>query len=137
MSENDAVLFANEAFYGAFAEGDIDAMEELWAKSVPVSCIHPGWNPLDGREMVMATWTAILSNTQSQKITCLGPKAAVFGDSAIVTCYEEVGGDMLVATNYFIQEGRRWLLVHHQAGPTAMKPTFEEDDNGSGVTQIN
>ena len=31
------VLFANEAFYRAFADRDMDAMEDLWAASAPAS----------------------------------------------------------------------------------------------------
>jgi hypothetical protein len=32
-----AVLAANAAFYRAFAERNVDAMESLWAHSVPVA----------------------------------------------------------------------------------------------------
>ena len=49
----DAVLFANEAFYRAFADRDIAAMEETWASEAPVACIHPGWSPVIGRERVL------------------------------------------------------------------------------------
>ena len=41
-----AVLFANEAFYRAFADRDMDAMAALWAADGPVACIHPGWPAL-------------------------------------------------------------------------------------------
>ncbi len=57
----DAVLFANEAFYRAFADRDIAAMEEIWASEAPVACIHPGWSPVIGRERVLASWRAILA----------------------------------------------------------------------------
>ena len=43
------VLAANAAFYEAFDQRDMDAMERLWANQVPVCCIHPGWGPLFGR----------------------------------------------------------------------------------------
>ncbi len=127
MSENDAVLFANDAFYQAFDDGDYDALNELWAKGYPVTCIHPGWNPLEGRDMVMATWKMVLSNPSGQRVSCLGPKAVVYGDTAVVTCYEEIGGDTLVASNVFIKENKKWVLVHHQAGPTAMEPAPDLD----------
>ena len=42
MSETAAVLFANDAFYLAFATRDLSAMEALWAKACPVACIHLG-----------------------------------------------------------------------------------------------
>ena len=42
--ENRALLAANEAFYRAFASRDAEAMAGLWARTVPVACIHPGWD---------------------------------------------------------------------------------------------
>ena len=32
LADREAVLFANEAFYRAFADRDIDAMDALWAR---------------------------------------------------------------------------------------------------------
>ena len=36
------MLFANEAFYRAFADRDMAAMDGVWAVHAPVACIHPG-----------------------------------------------------------------------------------------------
>ena len=41
--ERDAVLFTNEAFYRAFADRDLAAMDGLWSRHGSVTCIHPGW----------------------------------------------------------------------------------------------
>jgi hypothetical protein len=41
MSDTDAVLFANEAFYRAFADRDEEAMEDLWSATAQVACLHP------------------------------------------------------------------------------------------------
>ena len=41
MTETIAVLDANDAFYRAMREGDLDAMEALWARARTVSCTHP------------------------------------------------------------------------------------------------
>ena len=60
MSDIDAVLFANEAFYVSFASGDVDAMDELWSSQAPISCIHPGWESLSGREDVVESWRSII-----------------------------------------------------------------------------
>ena len=46
MSDEQAVLLANEAFYRAFTDRDEEAMRELWAVETEVVCIHPGWAPL-------------------------------------------------------------------------------------------
>jgi hypothetical protein len=124
----DAVLFANEAFYRAFADRDIAAMEEIWASEAPVACIHPGWSPVIGRERVLASWRAILGNPASPAIRCRRPQAFIHGDSAFVICYEEIEGAVLIATNLFVREGRSWRMTHHQAGPVAT-PTEEEESS--------
>ena len=61
MDDESAVLAANDAFYVAFATGDIEAMGRLWADRPQVSCVHPGWAPLFGRAEVMASWRAVLA----------------------------------------------------------------------------
>jgi SnoaL-like protein len=129
--EHDAVLFANEAFYRAFATRDLAAMEEVWARHCPIACIHPGWAPLQGRPDVMGSWQRILGNPGSPAIACHGARATVFGDSALVVCFESVPGGFLVASNLFVRQGAVWKLVHHQAGPTNGQPE-EEPEEGSG-----
>ena len=122
MADDAGPLFANEAFYAAFAAGDFDAMSALWAVESPVLCIHPGWRVLVGREIVLESWRIILSNGEGARIECVDPEAHMFGNTALVTCTEVIEGNALVTTNVFVKENGRWLMVHHQAGPTAEAP---------------
>lgn len=73
MSDHQAILFSNEAFYQAFAERDMDAMDAIWADDDAVACIHPGWQPLEGREAVLESWRAILSNADSPPSSAARP----------------------------------------------------------------
>jgi hypothetical protein len=130
--DHDAVLFANEAFYRAFATRDLAAMEDIWARHLPVACIHPGWAPLRGRAEVMRSWQRILANPESPAIACHDAHATVFGDSALVVCFEAVADGYLVASNLFVRQGAVWKLVHHQAGPTSGQPEDEPAEEGSG-----
>lgn len=118
----DAVLAANEAFYRAFREGDMPAMQALWAADLAVTCTHPGWRPLSGRAEVMASWAAILTSPERPAIGCVAPRASVLGDVAVVICFEAVEGGFLAATNLFAQEAGRWRMIHHHAGPTREGP---------------
>ena len=131
MSDRDALLFANEAFYRAFADRDAAAIDAVWATRAPVACIHPGWGVVEGRAEVMKTWAAIVANPDSPAIVCRGARAYPHGDAGFVVCYERIGGQYLTATNLFVREGRMWKMVHHQAGPTSGAPASEaEDDPG-------
>jgi ketosteroid isomerase-like protein len=112
-----SVLAANQAFYEAFARGDLTVIETLWAHSAPVACIHPGWAALHGRDEVMESWRSILGGGSATSVRCTRPTAAVMGDSAYVVCGEHIQGAELVATNLFVREDGAWKLVHHHAGP--------------------
>lgn len=116
-----ALLFANDAFYLAFANGDIDAMDGIWARDFKVSCLHPGWEPLMGRNNVMASWKAVLPNKPA--IEHHSPNAFGVGEMGYVICYEKVSDSFLLATNVFVMEGGVWKMTHHQAGATDSKPT--------------
>lgn len=126
MSEIDAILFANEAFYRAFADRDVEAMAELWSKEAPVTCLHPGWGLLSGRADVLESWRRILRNDAAPAVRCRRPRAYMHGDIAFVVCYEDIEGQMLIATNAFRREQRQWRMIHHQAGPTAVAPPADE-----------
>lgn len=123
MSEVDAVLFVNEAFYDAFRRRDLATMELLWAREAPSVCIHPGMRALVSRRAIMDSWEDILSSQGAPDIRCRDSRAMIMGEVAAVVCYELLGGRVLVATNLFHKEGGGWKLVLHQAGPCAEPPS--------------
>ena len=134
MSQHPAVLFANDAFYIAFATGDLAAMDAVWARRAPVCCIHPGWAALSDRDSIMESWRGILgaptkeaarpgrgaaSNTrQTAAIRCVRPEVFLLGDVAWVACHEILPNGILIATNIFVPEDGAWRMVHHHAGPS-------------------
>ena len=59
-ADEEAILEANDAFYRAFDQRDLEALAAVWASHAPVACIHPGWAPLQGRESVIASWKSIM-----------------------------------------------------------------------------
>ena len=130
MSEHDAILFANAAFYAAFTAHDPAAMDKVWATDRPVCCVHPGRTALTSRDAVMRSWEAILGNPETPRMTCHAEKVQVHGDIAIVTCIEHLalpsGAQFLMATNTFARIGAIWQMVHHQAGPVQVDPRIAE-----------
>lgn len=111
------VLAANERFYAAFNAHDIEAMSDCWSRSAELTCVHPGWSALVGHEAVMASWRAILENSEQPRIVAGAARATVLGDVATVLCHELVSGSPLAATNLFVLEDGEWRLIHHHSSP--------------------
>ena len=116
MTDQDAVLAANLEFYRAFATRDLKAMDALWARRVPVACLHPGWTALKDRDAIIESWAGILSNPDAPRIACFEEHAFLYGEVALVLCEEELEGGTLAASNFFVREDGVWRIAHHQAG---------------------
>lgn len=116
---DELVRFANEAFYSAFANGDAQAMDQLWAREHACVCLHPGAPPLFDRDDIMTSWHHILSDEGVKEMKMHSPVVMPVESVALVVCYETLGGGTLVATNGFVLEQNQWRMVLHQAGPCA------------------
>ncbi|MEQ9556125.1 MAG: nuclear transport factor 2 family protein [Rhodospirillales bacterium] len=128
MSDREAILFANDTFYAAFAGGSIKQMRAAWADDRDITCIHPGWRPLIGQKDVMDSWATILSTGETADIRCVGARAFSHGDTAYITGFERMPGTLLTATNVFVRAGAVWRMVHHQAGPCQDRGAADRED---------
>ena len=114
------VLFANEAFYAAFAAGSFEDMAAIWSDSDTVCCLHPGQPPIHGRDAILESWRDILR--EPPPIRCVEPVLLPLGEEgAAVVCWEVIDGGQLIATNLFRREQGLWQIVHHQAGPLSVQ----------------
>ena len=138
--DEQAVVRANRAFYDAFEGLDLRAMEGVWSHGEHVRCAHPGWEPLEGWEAVRESWDGIFTNTTFVRFTLTRLSTRVHGDSAWVTCFENIytrspGGvtaGPLLATNLFEREGGRWKMVHHHSSPVpAASPLLVAEDDSA------
>lgn len=124
--DEDALLAANAAYYQAFAARDLAAMNDLWEQE-GVSCVHPGWPALIGRMAVLASYRDIFRNSQQEAVTARDEKLLIDGEDGRVFCVEEVGGGLLLATNWFRLIDGAWRLLHHQASPLAPAPSAQRE----------
>jgi len=118
MSDETAILAANATYYRAFATADFAAMSRIWAEG-NVSCVHPGWPALIGRQAILESYREILRNPNQERIEHRNETVIVSGDEARVLCVEFVGGAELAATNMFKRADGTWRMTHHQASPIA------------------
>lgn len=114
MSDDAALQAANAAYYRAFASDDFSTMSRLWADDA-ISCVHPGWAPLLGREAVLESYRAIMKNPDRHRVEHGSGRAIVAGGEGRVLCIEFVDGIALAATNCFRRIDGAWRMVHHQA----------------------
>jgi ketosteroid isomerase-like protein len=120
MSDADAILAANAAYYRAFTTGDFVAMNRIWADD-GVSCIHPGWPALVGRPAILESYRNILGSPSRVRIVHRDETAIIAGDEARVLCVELVQGAALAATNWYRRVHGAWRMIHHQASPIAVQ----------------
>jgi uncharacterized protein (TIGR02246 family) len=129
-------------FYAAFEEGDLDRMSDVWADGSyadGVSCVHPGWTMLRGRDEVLRSWALIMANTTYIQFVLTDVETDVYGDHAVVTCKENVltadedtetgflAGGSIVATNVFVRADGEWRLLLHHGSPVLNVVDAEEE----------
>ncbi|GAA0491894.1 nuclear transport factor 2 family protein [Streptomyces sp. NPDC046215] len=146
-TDSERVELANTALYEAVERGDTTAMGELWlddsgADGIEVSCVHPGWPVLRGRAEVLRSYALIMASTDYIQFFLTDVEVAVAGDTALVTCTEnilsggpaeeegELGplvGQLVVATNVFRRVGEQWKVWSHHGSPVLAGREDEED----------
>lgn len=129
-------------FYAAFEAGDFDRMSDVWADGQyadGVSCVHPGWTMLRGREEVLRSWALIMANTTYIQFVLTDVETDVYGDHAVVTCKENIltadedteagflAGGSIVATNVFVRSDGEWRLLLHHGSPVLNVVDAEEE----------
>lgn len=120
-----ALRAANQAFYAAFERLDLDAMANLWAREVHVSCVHPGWDLVLGYEAVMQSWRTIFEGTselhfrtEDAQVTAGTNMGWVVSRELLSTTVQGMPVEnSLSAVNTFVLEQGVWRVAHHHAAP--------------------
>jgi hypothetical protein len=114
---------ANRLFYEALEALDLDLMDRVWSHEDPVRCIHPGWDVLEGWQVIRHSFSQIFSGTSWMRVTPTSVFLSDFGSVGLVVCSENIttthGGGVGVAvaqaTNLFRKEAGLWKLILHHA----------------------
>jgi SnoaL-like domain len=133
MSDREAVIAANRAFYRAFESLDTEKMEAVWFKDPGIVCIHPGWPELAGWGPIMRSWERIFENVFEMKFELRVIDARVSADLGLVVVeesltqrgYEGVVTAKVLSTNVFARAGTQWWMVLHHGSPVMAPPTDE------------
>jgi ketosteroid isomerase-like protein len=133
MSDRDAVLNANRAFYEAFQSLDAEQMEKVWARDPGIICIHPGWRKLSGWGPIMSSWERIFENVFEMKFELGETDVMISGDLAVVVVeenltqrgYDGISRSQVIATNVYERIGDAWFMVMHHGSPVIAPPDGE------------
>ena len=127
MNDLAAVEAANTAMYEAFESADVDRMARVWDDLDPdaVVCVHPGWPMLRGRGHVLRSWSAVMAGTDYIQFFLTDVRVSVLGDTAVVTCTENVLTEVtesgqagqVVATNVLVRRPDGWRVQVHHGSP--------------------
>ncbi|WAL60440.1 nuclear transport factor 2 family protein [Thermocoleostomius sinensis] len=143
MSDNQAVLAANQAFYRAFEQKNLEALSAIWLKGDNSVCIHPGRPPLKGWERISTSWDEIFKNTDSIQLTTETIAAGVSGNIAYVVLLEKLSQVIQgrsvdvqsIATNVFARTPEAWRLVHRHGSP--ILPMMPPNQQPPGMSRRN
>jgi len=124
-SEAERVRVVNQRFYEALSAQNLLRLEQLWAHSPHVRCLHPGERMLSGWPTIRESWRAMFTRSIAFSVEPLIAEVNVHGPIAVVTCQEKFSSFTLdgssvanlLATHIFLKQRGRWLLIHRHASP--------------------
>jgi len=133
MSDRNAVVEANRAFYRAFETLDAEQMEQVWMRDARIVCIHPGWRKLSGWGPVMNSWERIFESAFEMKFQINELEVFLDGNIAVVVTeenltqhgYDGISRSQVLATNVYERVGQKWWLVLHHGSPVMQPPEDE------------
>jgi hypothetical protein len=132
MTEDEsAVRVANDAFYAALSDLDVEQMGRLWHHADWVRCIHPGGDLIEGWAAVEVSWAGIFRQASWLQVVPTGVEVTIAGDLAVVVCHENITQkqeshvrvSLAVCTNIFSRTPAGWRMVHHHASPAPVTVT--------------
>lgn len=130
MSDTQAVLAVNQAFYRAFEQKDLQTMSHLWSQTMTSTCVHPGRPPLRGWEQIRFAWEQIFRSTEAFQIQTDIINTEISGNLAYVflvaKLVQVINGRPMeaqsVITNVFERTANAWYLIHHHGSPIMPPP---------------
>jgi uncharacterized protein (TIGR02246 family) len=124
---------AEDDFYDALEDGDLDRLLSVWADSDDVCCLLPMYPMIQGRKDIEELFAHLLSQGQGVELSVSHLSWIETGDVAIHHVEEtvqKVPGDTsppppFYGTNIYRKEDQGWHLIVHQNAPKPEPPSPE------------
>ena len=113
---------AEQAFYSAFEQRDINLMMSIWCKDCETVCIHPGEPRLEGLDSIRSSWEIIFNYERNLKFELNQKKVIIENNIAIHHVVESIfiNNELqseIIATNIYLKTSEGWKMVLHHASP--------------------
>lgn len=116
---------AEQAFYDAFGQADLDAMLAVWEAAGDIACIHPLGPLLLGYEAVAESWRALFNagpgmhfRVRLRRNTATAEMSLRLVEEIIHVVGEAVPRAPILVTNVYRRGPRGWRMVLHHASPS-------------------
>lgn len=129
---------AEEAFYAAFENRNIEAMMQIWAQNHTVVCVHPQGPQLLDLESIRHSFEQIMNNSPRFSIDIDVLEEFTDGNISIRYVNEHLSTDddetgfTILATNVYKKTENGWRMVLHHASPASVE---ESEDDVTEETQ--
>jgi ketosteroid isomerase-like protein len=119
---------AEDAYYDAIDEQDLEALMAVWENSQEVLCLLPMMPAQSGKDGIRKLWEPLMQGDNSLDIQTRHLTWIETSDLAIHLIEElvrnpgQAGPQAVYATNIFRRSGEGWRLLMHQNSPTPPPP---------------
>jgi ketosteroid isomerase-like protein len=129
---------AEDTFYDAFEEGNLDKMMTAWAASEEIVCIQPLREQVQGQGAVRRSWQELFASGANVEIEIHHKQWIETCEFAIHIVHEQLvfNADRahlpapLIATNVYRKIGPGWRLILHHVSPPP--PPMPPNSQGMG-----
>lgn len=134
---------AEQAFYQAFENSDLESMMSVWADREFIECIHPMADRVQGRAAVAESWRRIFEGGLQVQLQLTSVNRTQDALLAVHVAYEHLsvpGRNVkyppIIATNIYQLIDGSWQLVLHHASPSPSEDDDEEEEEETRETDI-
>lgn len=135
---------AEDTFYDAFEDNDVEKMMSVWADSEDIICITPMRKQALGRVAVRKIWEELFASGVKVEIEIHHQYWIEMGEVALHLVHEQLifNEDRrrmpppLIVTNAYHRESTEWHLVLHQASPPPPPIVPQPPGVGSGMAAL-
>jgi ketosteroid isomerase-like protein len=130
---------AEDAFYEAIAQANLDALMSIWAEDEDIVCIHPTGQRMDGHVAIRESWRSIFASNPRFSMHIRGK---VRWESALISVHcvvemlylqkDRTAHGPMLSTNVFIRGTNGWRLVSRHSSATMQISEDEENVSDGG-----